>query len=603
MKNMKVSMKLTVSFLVVAILCLAVGIVSIIGMGQINNASNNMYEVQTKPLPNLAKTLEYIQRLRIQFRNVALATGNPERIKTIEADIIDRKAKFEGYTEAYYNTIVNPKGFELHDQAMDAYKNTFLPALDRVLAGAKAGDSIDILLAIMDETTSAANLIVDNFTECMNIKVAAAETANNNNAALYSKILILIIVVLVIAVAVSIFFALYISGLISKPLTILTTFMNRAGSTGDIALSKEDASVLDVLSKSKDEVGQCIASTYKFVRHLFVIGKKLEMVANGDLTVEIKILSSNDTIGVSIQKMVGNLNEMFSEVYSSTAQVTVASKQVADGSQTLAQGSTEQAAIVEQLSSSVTEISQKTKENAEMAGKAATLANTIKGSAEKGSHQMDEMMAAVKDINDASHNISKVIKVIDDIAFQTNILALNAAVEAARAGQHGKGFAVVAEEVRNLAAKSASAAKDTGELISNTIEKAELGSRIAGETAVSLAEIVMGINESSQLVGEIANSSENQFAGISQINKGIDQVAQTIQQTSATAEESAAASEEMSGQAVTLEGLIAQFKLKDDATDRFRRLPPTGKSSQKQLAMFNESSYTQSGDNASKGKY
>ena len=219
---------------------------------------------------------------------------------------------------------------------------------------------------------------------------------------------------------------------------------------------------------------------------------------------------------------------------------------------------------MEQLSASISEIAFKTKDNAEMAGRAATLANTIKLNAEKGSHQMDEMMSAVKEINQASQSISKVIKVIDDIAFQTNILALNAAVEAARAGQHGKGFAVVAEEVRNLAAKSAEAAKDTGELIANSMEKAELGSRIAGDTATSLAEIVSGINESSQIVGDIASSSEQQSTGIEHINQGIDQVAHVVQQNSATAEESAAASEEMSGQSSMLEDLIAQFKLKDD---------------------------------------
>jgi len=239
-------------------------------------------------------------------------------------------------------------------------------------------------------------------------------------------------------------------------------------------------------------------------------------------------------------------------------------KQIAAGAQALAQGSTEQAAAIEELSSAVAEITARTKSSTTKAEKAATLANEVLVNAEKSSGHMDEMIAAVSEINEASNSISQVIKVIDDIAFQTNILALNAAVEAARAGELGKGFAVVAEEVRNLAAKSAEASKDTGSLIENSIEKANLGARIAGETAKSLASIVGGISESSLFIGEIARLSEEQSADIEQLNLGIEQVSTVVQQNSATAEESAASAQEMSSQASLLDELIMAFK---DRTD------------------------------------
>jgi len=316
------------------------------------------------------------------------------------------------------------------------------------------------------------------------------------------------------------------------------------------------------------------------------IREQMNSLAEGDLSMESTYDFQGDFVLIkdSINEHVRNLNLIMTEINSSSSQVSSGAKQVADGAQSLAQGSTEQAAAIEELSSSISEIAEKTKTNAATADKTSTLSTAIKENAEKGSRQMDEMIVAVSDINEASRSIGKIIKTIDDIAFQTNILALNAAVEAARAGQAGKGFAVVAEEVRNLASKSAEAAKDTGNMIQSSMEKAELGSRIAGETAASLNEIVIGINESSALVTEIAKSSEEQSLGIAQINTGIDQVAQVVQQNSATAQESAAASEEMSGQSDILQQLIAQFKLKD-GDGAHRNLPSGDRTMHKRLAM------------------
>ena len=370
--------------------------------------------------------------------------------------------------------------------------------------------------------------------------------------------------VAVILIIAALLIYMVVSNMIRKPLTLLSAFMKKAGSTGDIALSPADVENIGKLAKKEDEIGQTIGGSAAFVGHVTNIANKLEMIADGDLSFDVQLLSEEDTMGKSMRQMMGKLNNMFTEIFAATNQVSTGSKQVADGAQILAQGSTEQAASIEELSGSIAEIAERTKTNAAIADKTAKLSTTIKENAEKGSRQMNEMIMAVDEINEASRNIGKIIKTIDDIAFQTNILALNAAVEAARAGQHGKGFAVVAEEVRNLASKSAEAASDTGSMIQNSMEKAELGARIAGETAESLKGIVSGIVESSQLVTEIAKSSDEQSSGISEINIGIDQVAQVVQQNSATAQESAATSEEMSGQSAILQQLVRQFKLKEN---------------------------------------
>lgn len=294
------------------------------------------------------------------------------------------------------------------------------------------------------------------------------------------------------------------------------------------------------------------------------ISNTLSSIAEGNINLEdIQIYEGNfEGISHSVNRILDALNTTLGEIRTAADQVSSGSSQVADGSQLLAQGATEQASSIEELTASVTEVAEQTRENAENANQANGLVLQMKNSAEQGNQHMKEMLDAMAAINEASSNISKVIKVIDDMAFQTNILALNAAVEAARAGQHGKGFAVVAEEVRNLAARSANAAKETTALIEGSIDKAQRGKEIANETAKALGQIVEGVSEAADIISGIAASSKEQASGIEQINVGITQVSEVVQTNSATSEESAAASEELSGQAELLKELVNQFELK-----------------------------------------
>ncbi len=266
----------------------------------------------------------------------------------------------------------------------------------------------------------------------------------------------------------------------------------------------------------------------------------------------------------AINSTIDSLNEIMKDIGRSAEQVALGTKQVSDGSQELSQGSTEQASSVEELSAAIMQVASQTKQNALNAGQANELSTTASNSAVRGNAQVKEMLRSMEDINESSNNISKIIKVIDDIAFQTNILALNAAVEAARAGVHGKGFAVVAEEVRNLAGKSAEAAKETTNMIEGSVRNVEQGTRIAKETALALEEILSNVEKASALVSDIADASNEQAAAIAQINQSIEQVSSVVQSNSATAQQSAAASEELSGQADLLKNLVEQFQLGEE---------------------------------------
>jgi len=312
-----------------------------------------------------------------------------------------------------------------------------------------------------------------------------------------------------------------------------------------------------------DEIGQMAKTMDQFADQMqaeMVTG--LEKLAAGDLTFTPTPHDAQDVIGNSLTKTFEDLNRIVSEISMATSQIASGSDQVSSTSQSLSQGATEQAASIEEISSSMTEIASQTKTNAENAAEANRLSTLAKKDAEGGNEQMRGMLQAMAEINESGRNISKIIKVIDEIAFQTNLLALNAAVEAARAGQHGKGFAVVAEEVRNLAARSAKAARETSELIEGSVQKTQRGTEMADLTSASLVKIVEGVGKVTDIIAEIAHASNEQSQGINQTNEGLAQVDQVIQSNTAAAEEGAAAAEELSSQADQMRQLVSRFRIK-----------------------------------------
>jgi len=316
------------------------------------------------------------------------------------------------------------------------------------------------------------------------------------------------------------------------------------------------------LGRQRDEFGDMARALNDFADTLeHEVAEGLQKMAKGDLTFVVHPFDQKDVVRCAMKKLGDDLALDLQQLQQSGEQIAGGARQVAESGAGLSAGATQQASALEQIAASMHELSAQTRLNAEHADQARTVASQSCTAAGEGSRRMAQMMTAMEEINHSGKNISKIIKVIDEIAFQTNLLALNAAVEAARAGTHGKGFAVVAEEVRNLAARSATAARETAELIEASVQKADSGMQIAKSTAAGLTTVVTGITQVSQLVGDIAAASREQAEGIGQVNEGLQHIGEVTQRNTAVSEESASAAQDLSAQAGKLRQMLGRFVL------------------------------------------
>ena len=371
------------------------------------------------------------------------------------------------------------------------------------------------------------------------------------------------IIFAVISIFVAIIAARKMSNSISEPIVQCANRLKQ--------LSEGDLHSEVPVSKSKDETSLLLSSLENTVEELKNvindISYHLGSIVEGDFTTDVTMDYYGDfsPIKESLIKVIEFNNYQMRQISESAEQIASGSEQVASGAQVLSQGATEQASSVEELAATINEMTEKIKSNAANANNAKDISLGAGKEVESGNVQVMEMNEAMGNINDASKEIAKIIKVIDSIAFQTNILALNASVEAARAGSAGRGFAVVADEVRNLASKSAEAAKSTTVLIENSLKAVKNGSNIASKTKDTLEVIVEKVNSSVTMIEEIAAASEEQALAATQILEGIDHISAIVQTNSATSEESAAASEELSSQAQMLKGLVEGIKIKENS--------------------------------------
>ncbi|MDF2843981.1 MAG: methyl-accepting chemotaxis sensory transducer [Herbinix sp.] len=551
--NLKIAAKLLIGFMVVAALAGFIGVYGIINLRMVNENDTKLYKENLMGIANISALSNDFISVRVVIRDLIMNLDKADKSKYADS-VNEYLEDFDVVMAKYEATLSMQEDIDNFNEVaslMESYKAAVEEIIDTALAGNGEAE-VTALFEAAGPLGDSVDKILDSMTLWNEIQ--AKERSESNDASANSASLIMILIVIV-AVILSVFLGIFISVIISKPVKELT------GIAEKLALGEVN---IKVEAKTTDEIGLLMISFGKMIANIREQAEVVEKIAAGDLTAQIEVKSQQDLLGKKLNEMLRMNNEILNNINSAAEQVATGAKQVSDSSIALSQGASEQASSIEELTASIEEISTQTRQNAEYANQANSLAETARTNAEQGNSQMGEMLKAMIEINESSASISKIIKVIDEIAFQTNILALNAAVEAARAGQHGKGFAVVAEEVRNLAARSANAAKETTDMIEGSIRKVEGGTRIANETADALSKIVDGVAKVANLVSDITSASNEQAAAITQVNQGVMQVSQVVQTNSATSQESAAASEELSSQADLLKDQVSRFKLKKE---------------------------------------
>ena len=548
--DLRIKTKLIIAFSIILVIFLGVAGTQLYTAQQCMNRFTVTYNEYASPAQDVAKAYAYLNKATAQVEEVDLLT---------EKEDILNAAKHAQESLEQAKALAGEVGAAIKDEDIvtlfNAAKKDFdvyAVLVEGIVSPILAGEEVDVdvtALEVAMEATEASMLKLDNALLTGSDREQADTIASQNRA------MTILLVVIFVMVVFGVTMAIVIIRSIRIPLQEMEEVADKLA-IGDVDV--------EVKKHHDDEIGRVADSMTAMIANIKKQTEAAQQMAAGNLTYEMVPASDKDVLGHALKKIFDDNNRALLNMKEAASQVSSGSEQVAAASQALAQGSTEQASSIEEITASINEIAAMTRTNAEDAGKANRIVVEAKQGALSGSEHMRDMMEAMSDINTASENISKIIKVIDDIAFQTNILALNAAVEAARAGQHGKGFAVVAEEVRNLAGKSAQAASETAELIEDSIRKVGKGSKIAEDTAEALEKIVEAIDHIVGLTEASAKASNAQATATTQVDQALMQVSTVVQTNSSTSEQCAAASQELSAQAIRLLEMIGYYKLKGD---------------------------------------
>ncbi|MDD3569664.1 MAG: methyl-accepting chemotaxis protein [Lachnospiraceae bacterium] len=568
-KNIKIRKKLITSFLIVAIITNIATVVSSIGISKINADAEMALNNYGFATGSISSALVVVADSRRAVRDVVNYEDELKRNEAKEQLYNELRPKYEKYSAEVKESILNEDEKVIYDQIVDKIAKYNALQDEYVTQGETATLTKRTVLRqkMHDQLDPVYQDLYDTYLSLLNLKRDKGAEVTKNLKTLGEISFFLNVVMGLASIALSFAFGTFIAHSIAKPMGECSRRLELLAE-GDLHSPMPEIN-------SKDEVGELANSTREIIEKLTAViketDKQLAALAKGDLTAESNLEFPGDLakLKVSLDRIFSDLNASVGQINQSSEQVSSGSGQVSAAAQALSQGTTQQASSIEELSATISDISSQIKANADNALKANELANQAGQALQVGSRQMEDMVNAMTEISETSGEIGKIIKTIDDIAFQTNILALNAAVEAARAGQAGRGFAVVADEVRNLAQKSAEAAKNTTELIENTVNAVDKGRKIADGTAESLGVVVVKSEAVVDNLKKIASASVEQAESIAQVTQGVEQISAVVQTNSATAEESAASSEELSSQAELLKDLVSSFKVKGIETKTY----------------------------------